>query len=80
MSKDKSLFVCVKDTHLITHDGYIQLGIFYHSLEDHIRLNPHVEWKETYWHPDPFIRRYKRVTFQQTEKCNEGSPKTDNHS
>lgn len=74
----KSLFVCVRDTHLITHDGYIQLGYLNHSLEEHRRLNPHVNWIETYWCPDPFIIRYKRVNFQKTEKCNEGSPKTDN--
>ena len=28
--------------------------------------------------PDVFINRYKRVSFQKTEKKNEGSPKTDN--
>ena len=67
-SKEKSLFVCVKDTHLITHDGYVQLGIIYHSLEEHLRLNPHVEWKVVYWVPDIFTKRYKRVNFQHHER------------
>jgi hypothetical protein len=28
--------------------------------------------------PDVFTNRYRRVSFQKTEKKNEGSPKTDN--
>jgi hypothetical protein len=32
----------------------------------------------TYWCPDIFTNRYKRATFQKTEKKYEGSPKTDN--
>jgi len=32
----------------------------------------------TYWMPDIWANRYKRVSFQKTEKKNEGSPRTDN--
>jgi|TARA_R100000030_G_scaffold98284_1_gene88031 hypothetical protein len=71
-------YISDRGDHLITHDGFIQLGCFTHSLEDHKRLNPTIDWIETYWIPDPFCNRYKRVTFQRTEKCNEGSPRTDN--
>ena len=28
--------------------------------------------------PDVWANRYKRVSFQHTEKMNEGSPRTDN--
>lgn len=71
-------FISDRGDHLITHDGYIQIGCFHHSLEDHYRLNPTVAWQETYWVPDPFGMRYQRVTYQQTMKANEGSPRTDN--
>lgn len=62
----------------LTHDGYIQIGIFNHSADKHIELNPCMIWKKVYWYPDIFKNRYKRVKFQRTEACNEGSPKTDN--
>jgi hypothetical protein len=71
-------FISDRGDHLITHDGYIQLGCFTHSLKDHYRLNPTIEWIETYWIPDNFSKRYKRVSLQKTEKANEGSPRTDN--
>ena len=74
----------LSETSCLTHDGYIQIGIFDHSVEKHIELsnaicgdNP-IDWQVTYWMPDVFINRYKRVSFQKTEKKNEGSPKTDN--
>ena len=63
-----------------THDGHIQLGVFNHSLEKHLELNPTIDWQITYWMPDVWSNRYKRVSFQNTEKMNEGSPKTDNSS
>lgn len=62
----------------IIHDGYIQIGIMKHSVEKHMELNPTINWIVTYWCPDVFANRYKRATFQKTEKKNEGSPKTDN--
>ena len=77
--KVKSIYITPLDENsCITHDGYIQIGIFSHSMERHIELNPTINWMEAYWYPDIFKDRYKRVTFQRTEKCNEGSPKTDN--
>jgi hypothetical protein len=70
-------FVVDCGDHLITHDGYIQIGIFHHSLEDHLRLNSEVEWQVTYWMPDVFTNRYKRLSYQQHMIVNAGSPKTD---
>jgi hypothetical protein len=72
-------FVCeIEPNVLITHDGFVQLGIFHHSLEDHLRLNSGTEWQVTYWTPDPLGTRYKRINFQHTMRANENSPKTDN--
>ena len=75
----RTLYLHSLDEHsCISHDGYIQLGIFDHSVERHMELNPTLNWVETYWYPDVFSRRYKRATFQKTARANEGSPKTDN--
>ncbi len=76
-----TLYICATgENECVYHDGYMQMGIMSHSVKKHIELNPGVNWVEVYWIPDTFISRYKRVSFQKTEKCNEGSPKTDNHS
>ena len=77
-NNEKCLFVSDRGTHLITHDGYMQLGCFYHTLDNHRKLNPGVNWVEVYWIQDKFGVRYPRVTWQHTEKANEGSPRTDN--
>lgn len=74
----KTLFVVDYGDHLVTHDGYIQMGVFQHSLEDHLRLNPTISWQVTYWVPDIFAIRYKRANYQHHMKANEGSPRTDN--
>ena len=75
----KTLYICqIGDSECLTHDGYIQIGIFNHSVEKHLELNPTIDWQITYRMPDVFSNRYKRVSFQKTEKKNEGSPKTDN--
>ena len=75
----KQLFiVSTSENECVTHDGYIQIGIFNHSVKKHLELNPTINWQETYWMPDPFCIRYKRASFQRTEKMNEGSPRTDN--
>ena len=75
----KQLFVVnTGDNECVTHDGYIQIGIFNHSVEKHLELNPTINWQVTYWMPDVWANRYKRVSFQKTEKMNEGSPRTDN--
>jgi hypothetical protein len=81
----KQLFIVdIGNGECVTHDGYIQIGVFDHSVEKHIELsnaicgdNP-IDWQVTYWMPDPFCIRYKRASFQRTEKMNEGSPRTDN--
>ncbi len=75
----KQLFVVsIDDNSCVTHDGYIQIGIFNHSVEKHLKLNPLINWQVTYWMPDPFCIRYKRINYQHTMKANEGSPRTDN--
>lgn len=75
----KTLYIHpLNQTSCLTHDGYIQIGVFNHSLQKHLDLNPTINWIETYWYPDVFSNRYKRANFQQTEKANEGSPRTDN--
>lgn len=75
----KTLYICqIGDSECLTHDGYIQIGIFNHSVEKHLELNPTIDWQITYWMPDIFINRYKRVNYQHTMKANEGSPRTDN--
>ena len=76
----KTLFVVDYGDHLVTHDGYIQMGVFHHSLEEHLRLNSKVEWQVTYWVPDTFSMRYKRANYQHHMTANEGSPRTDNAS
>ncbi len=81
----KKLFlVDIGEGRCVMHDGYIQLGIFSHSVEKHIEMSnaicgdDPIDWQVTYWMPDPFCIRYKRTNFQKTMKANEGSPKTDN--
>ena len=75
----KKLFiVSIGENECVTHDGYIQIGIFNHSVEKHLELNPTIDSQVTYWMPDIWANRYKRVSFQLTEKKNEGSPRTDN--
>ena len=76
-----TLYICaISEDECVYHDGYMQMGIMSHSVEKHIELNPTINWVEVHWIPDTFTNRYKRVSFQKTERCNEGSPKTDNHS
>ena len=77
--QSRTLYICdIGGGKCITHDGYIQIGIHSHDVKRHIDLCPTINWVEVHWIPDIFKHRYKRVTFQKTEKCNEGSPKTDN--
>lgn len=74
----RQLFIVPKGDKCVTHDGYMTVGVHSHSMERHRELNPMIQWNEVYWQPDNFGKRYKRVSFQRTEACNEGSPKTDN--
>lgn len=54
---------------LITHDGNVQLGVFYMELEDFFRLSK-IEYIETYWLPDTFSNRYKSISYQKHLNCN----------
>ena len=56
----------------ITHDGYIQLGIFNHSVEKHKQMNSTINWVETYWIPDVFKNRYPRATMQAHQRVSDG--------
>ena len=60
------------DNTCVSHDSYIQMGAMSHSIEHHIKLNPTINWVETYWLPDVFMHRYKRVTFQAHERLSGG--------
>ena len=78
MSSKTMFLVDAGDGKCITHDGYIQLGSFGHTVDKHLELCPEQKWQVTYWMPDPFRIRYPRPNYQHTMKANEGSPKTDN--
>ena len=78
MSTKMLFLVDIGNGRCVSHDGYIQIGIFSHSVEKHLELCPEQEWQVTYWMPDPFCIRYPRPNYQHTMKANEGSPKTDN--
>ena len=78
MSSKMLFLVDTGNGRCVSHDGYIQLGSFSHTVEKHLELCPEQEWQVTYWMPDPFRIRYPRPNYQHTMKANEGSPKTDN--
>ena len=40
------------------------MGAMSHSIEHHIKLNPTINWVETYWLPDVFANRYQRANYQ----------------
>ena len=59
------LFVVELDENkLITHDGEVQLGIFFMSLEKFMSMAG-VNYQETYWIPDVASNRYKRINYQK---------------
>ena len=60
----KTLYIYRREFNCVTHDGYIQIGFFNHTVEEHIRLNSTINWVETYWIPDVFKHRYKRPSMQ----------------
>jgi hypothetical protein len=78
MSSKMLFLVDTGNGRCVSHDGYIQIGSFSHTVEKHLELCPEQEWQVTYWMPDPFRIRYPRANYQHTMKANEGSPKTDN--
>lgn len=59
----------LNDTTIITHDGYCQLGVI-HDI-DYFLNNVKVEYQETYWLPDTFKNRYKRINYQRHLKHQE---------
>jgi hypothetical protein len=56
--------VQVKENTLITHDGEVQLGVFFMSIGEFLK-KASVEYTETYWLPDTFSHRYKRLNYQK---------------
>lgn len=54
----------VKKNTLITHDGEIQLGVFFMSMSEFLE-KVNTEYVETYWIPDIFSHRYKRNAYQK---------------
>ena len=54
----------LNETTLVTHDGYIQLGIYSMSWEKFYSLAK-IDYIETYWLPDTFSNRYKRANYQK---------------
>lgn len=53
---------------LITHDGNVQLGVFYMDIKRFLSLTK-VEYVETYWLPDIFKNRYKSISYQKHLNC-----------
>lgn len=49
---------------LLTHDGEVQLGIFFTSIEQFLN-QAKANYTETYWIPDTFSHRYKRLNYQK---------------
>ena len=61
-----------------THDGHIQLGYHSHSVEEHLRLCPDIEWVEVYWLPDVFGKRPKRASFKAHLRVSGGKDAIEN--
>jgi hypothetical protein len=60
-----TLYVHQKNKNLlITHDGNVQLGVYFMTLEKFNSLSK-VNYIETYWIPDTFNIRYKRLNYQK---------------
>jgi hypothetical protein len=53
--------------HLISHDGFVALGIHHMTLAQFMKLQ-RADYLPVYWHPDPFGIRYKRTRFQEHER------------
>jgi hypothetical protein len=54
----------IEDNTLITHDGEVQLGVFHMSINEFLQKSS-AEYIETYWLPDTFSHRYKRLNYQK---------------
>lgn len=54
----------IEQNKLLTHDGEVQLGIFFTSMSQFLK-EAKVNYTETYWIPDAFSHRYKRLNYQK---------------
>jgi hypothetical protein len=54
----------IEKNKLITHDGEVQLGMFTMSIKQFLK-SVKEEYTQTYWLPDTFSHRYKRVNYQK---------------
>jgi hypothetical protein len=68
----------VNEKTIITHDGYVQLGIFFMTEEEFL-AKVSVDYTETYWIPDVFCKRYKRANYQKHLKKASIGTKDDEH-
>ena len=60
-----NLYVCeLKENHLITHDGHVQLGSLHCTLEWFLN-KVQVPVTVVYWIPDTFGNRYPRSNYQR---------------
>ena len=59
--------VALSENKCVTHDGDMDMGVFNFGAKRFLELCG-VECMEVYWRPDPKGVRYKRVSFQRTEK------------
>ena len=66
--EEKTLYLYRLGDRCVSHDGHIQLGIFNNTIEEHMSLNPTINWVETYWLPDVFSCRYPRATMQAHQR------------
>lgn len=60
----RNLFVVETENGLITHDGEVQLGHFNMALEEFLS-KAKIDYKVTYWLPDPMGKRYPRSNYQK---------------
>lgn len=61
---------------VLTHDGESQLGIFHMPLEQ-FKSMAKADFQETYWIPDSFKNRYKRISYQKHLKAASIGTKTN---
>jgi hypothetical protein len=54
----------IGENKLITHDGEVQLGVFFTSMRQFLE-EAKADYTETYWIPDTFSHRYKRNNYQK---------------
>jgi hypothetical protein len=67
----------VAENKLITHDGEVQLGMFSMTMRQFLE-KVGAEYTETYWLPDTYSHRYKRINYQK--HLNQASIGTKNDS